>query len=95
MTQPRNPGSVPKRKKSEMIAEMAAGFLGVGDTIEDRQNRLSDAFTAWNNRERLPHRNRVGDIAVTAAGLTLACLTMLTDLKIGNIKVAACRCPRA
>ena len=38
----------PKRKMSEMIAEMAAGFLGVGDTLEERQNRLNAACTAWN-----------------------------------------------
>ncbi len=31
-----------------MISEMAAGFLGVGDTIEERQNRLNAACTAWN-----------------------------------------------
>ena len=37
-----------KRKMSEMIAEMAAGFLGVGDTIGERQNRLNAACTAWN-----------------------------------------------
>jgi hypothetical protein len=48
MTQPRNPDSAPKRKMPEMISEMAAGFLGVGDTIEERQNRLSAACTAWN-----------------------------------------------
>ena len=48
MTQPRNPDSAPKRKMSEMISEMAAGFLGVGDTIEERQNRLNAACTAWN-----------------------------------------------
>ena len=48
MTQPRNRDSAPKRKMSEMIAEMAAGFLGVGDTIEERQYRLSAACTAWN-----------------------------------------------
>jgi hypothetical protein len=37
-----------KRKMSEMISEMAAGFLGVGDTIEERQNRLNAACSAWN-----------------------------------------------
>ncbi len=37
-----------KRKMSEMISEMAAGFLGVGDTIGERQNRLNAACTAWN-----------------------------------------------
>jgi len=38
----------PKRKMSEMISEMAAGFLWVGDTIGERQNRLNAACTAWN-----------------------------------------------
>ena len=31
-----------------MISEMAAGFLGVGDTIGERQNRLNAACSAWN-----------------------------------------------
>ena len=38
----------PKCKMSEMISEMAGGFLGVGDTIGERQNRLNAACTAWN-----------------------------------------------
>ena len=33
---------------SEMISEMAKGFLGVGNTIEERQNRLTAACSAWN-----------------------------------------------
>ena len=37
-----------KRKMSEMISEMAAGFLGVGDTLGERQNRLNAACSAWN-----------------------------------------------
>ena len=37
-----------KRKMSEMISEVAIGFLGVGDTIGERQNRLNAACTAWN-----------------------------------------------
>ena len=37
-----------KRKMSEMISEMAVGFLGVGDSIGERQNRLNAACTAWN-----------------------------------------------
>ena len=37
-----------KRKMSEMTSEMAAGFLGVGDTIGERQNRLNAACSAWN-----------------------------------------------
>src|SRR5450755_2212755 len=43
-----NPDPSPKRKMSEMISEMAAGFLWVGDTIGERQNRLNAACTAWN-----------------------------------------------
>ena len=43
-----NPDPSPKRKMSEMISEMAAGFLGGGDTIEEWQNRLNTACTAWN-----------------------------------------------
>jgi hypothetical protein len=31
-----------------MISEMAAGFLWVGDTIAERQNRLNAACSAWN-----------------------------------------------
>ena len=31
-----------------MISEMAAGFLWVGDTIDERQNRLNAACSAWN-----------------------------------------------
>jgi hypothetical protein len=38
----------PKRKMSEMILEMGAGFVGVGTTIGERQNRLNAACTAWN-----------------------------------------------
>ena len=37
-----------KRKMSEMISEMAVGFLGVGDTLGEQQNRLNAACTAWN-----------------------------------------------
>jgi len=48
MTQPKNSDTSAKRKLSEMISEMAAGFLGVGDTIEERQNRLNAVCTAWN-----------------------------------------------
>ena len=48
MTQPKKSDTSTKRKMSEMISEMAAGFLGVGDTIGERQNRLNAACTAWN-----------------------------------------------
>ncbi len=48
MTQPKNSDPSPKRKMSEMISEMGAGFVGVGNTIGERQNRLNAACTAWN-----------------------------------------------
>jgi len=48
MSQRKQSKTSPKRKMSEMISEMAAGFLGVGHTIEERQNRLNAACTAWN-----------------------------------------------
>ena len=48
MTQPKNSDTSGKRKMSEMISEMAVGFLGVGNTLEERQNRLNAACTAWN-----------------------------------------------
>ncbi len=37
MTRSKKFKSSTKRKLSEMISEMAAGFLGVGDTIGERQ----------------------------------------------------------
>jgi hypothetical protein len=43
-----NSDSSPKRKMSEMISEMAAGFLGVGKTPEEKQHRLTAACSAWN-----------------------------------------------
>src|SRR5277367_5712907 len=48
MTKPKPPDPSPKRKMSEMISEMAAGFLRRGDSIEERQNRLNAACSAWN-----------------------------------------------
>jgi hypothetical protein len=48
MTQRKKSDTSTKRKMSEMISEMAAGFLGVGDTIGERQNRLNAACSAWN-----------------------------------------------
>jgi hypothetical protein len=47
MSQAKRPATSPKRKMSEMISEMAAGFLA-GDTIEERQNRLNAACSVWN-----------------------------------------------
>ena len=36
------------RKLSEMISEMAAYMIDVGETPEEKQNRLNAACTAWN-----------------------------------------------
>ena len=47
-TQAKDAAPCPKRKMFEMISEMAAGFLWVGDTIGERQNRLNADCTAWN-----------------------------------------------
>jgi hypothetical protein len=38
----------PNRKMSEMIAQMAAAFIGVGKTPEEKQSRLTAACSAWN-----------------------------------------------
>ena len=48
MTRRKKSNKSTKRKMSEMISEMAAGFLAVGDTIGERQNRLNAACSAWN-----------------------------------------------
>ena len=46
VTQPKNPST--KRKMSEMISEIAAGFIGLGKTAEEKQSRLTAACSAWN-----------------------------------------------
>ena len=43
-----NPDPSPKRKMSEMISEMAADFISLGDTAEEKQNRLNATCSAWN-----------------------------------------------
>ena len=48
MSRRKKPNKPTKRKMSEMIWEMAAGFLGLGDTMAERQNRLNAACSAWN-----------------------------------------------
>ncbi len=40
--------SSPRRKMSDMISEMAASFIGVGKTPEEKQSRLTAACSAWN-----------------------------------------------
>ena len=37
-----------KRKMSEMISEMAANFISVGKSAEEKQSRLTAACSAWN-----------------------------------------------
>ena len=38
----------PKRKMSEMISEIGAAFISVGQTLAERQNRLTAVCSAWN-----------------------------------------------
>jgi hypothetical protein len=38
----------PKRKMSEMISEIGAGFISVGKSLEERHNRLTAVCSAWN-----------------------------------------------
>jgi hypothetical protein len=38
----------PKRKLSEIILEMAEAFIGVGNTPDEKQSRLTAACSAWN-----------------------------------------------
>ena len=40
--------SGPTRKVSEMIWEFAGEFIGLGETLEDKQNRLNAACRTWN-----------------------------------------------
>jgi hypothetical protein len=48
MTQPKNSDTVGKRKMSEMISEIGAGFISAGNTLAERQNRLTAVCLAWN-----------------------------------------------
>jgi hypothetical protein len=48
MNRRNDPDMPTKRKLSEMIAEIGAGFIGAGKTLEERQNRLNAVCTAWN-----------------------------------------------
>src|SRR3954452_10476376 len=38
----------PRRKLSEMVSEIGAGFISAGKSLEERQNRLSAVCSAWN-----------------------------------------------
>ena len=48
MAQRKKTKTATKRKMSEMILEMGAGIVDVGETVDDRQNRLNATCTAWN-----------------------------------------------
>ena len=48
MTQSKKSDPSPKSKMSEMISEIAGGFIGVGKTPEEKQSRLTAACSAWN-----------------------------------------------
>lgn len=53
-----NTDASPKRKMSEMISEMAGGFINVGKTPEEKQNRLTAVCSAWNMACGLPEIRR-------------------------------------
>ena len=53
----------PKRKMSEMISEMAAGFIGVGKTAEEKQSRLTAACSAWNMACGSPELRRLTQLS--------------------------------
>jgi hypothetical protein len=48
MNQQKESNEAPKRKMSEMISDMGAGFISVGKSLEERQNRLTAVCSAWN-----------------------------------------------
>jgi len=48
MNEHSDPSEAPRRKMSEMISEIGAGFISVGKTLTERQNRLTAVCSAWN-----------------------------------------------
>lgn len=54
MIQPKNADPSPSRKLSEMISEMAASFISVGKSADEKQSRLTAACSAWNMACGLP-----------------------------------------
>ncbi len=78
-----------KRKMSEMISKMAKGFLGVGDTIGERQNRLNAACNAWNLscaspevRQRQFEQYREGYLRFNPATSPSDLANMLKDIEL-------------
>jgi hypothetical protein len=53
-----NPDPSPVRKISEMISEMAGGFIGVGNTAKEKRSRLTAACSAWNMACGSPENRR-------------------------------------
>lgn len=52
------PNESPKRKMSEVILDMAAGFISPGKTLAERQNRLIAVCSAWNMACTSPENRR-------------------------------------
>lgn len=48
----------PNRKMSELISEMAAQFISVGKTPDEKQSRLTAACSAWNIASGSPESRR-------------------------------------
>jgi hypothetical protein len=48
MNEHSDPSEAPRRKMSKMISDMGAGFMSVGKSLEERQNRLTAVCSAWN-----------------------------------------------
>ena len=53
-----NAGPKVKRMMSEMISELAADFISVGKTPEEKQSRLNAVCNAWNMACVSPKRRR-------------------------------------
>ena len=58
MIQLKNPDPSNNRKMSEMISEMAASFISGGTTLEEKENRLTAACSAWNVANGAPETRR-------------------------------------
>ena len=89
MTRRKKSNKSPKRKMSEMISEMAAGFLGVGDTLGERQNRLNAACSAWNMacgppeaRQRQLEQYKEGYLRFNPATSRSDCANIVKDMEL-------------
>ena len=88
MNEQTNPAPSPKRKMSEMISEMAANFLWVGNSIDERQNRLNAACSAWNMacgspevRQRQLEQYRQGYLQHNPATSPVALANIVKDME--------------